>query len=76
MAGKRGILLLALLVAAGCGSSKQARWIDQVGADDVSERELRLRLMDYLRELGGAVTVSANEIRDRSDDPKIRMETY
>jgi hypothetical protein len=76
MAGRYAILVLALFVAAGCGSSKQARWIDQVEKEDVSERELRLRLMDYLREFGGAVGVSANEIRDRSDDPELRMKAY
>ena len=63
------VLLLGLVGA--CKSSTDVTLIKRVGSTYMSEPELRLRLVDYLRQFGGLVS-SASETIGQSDDYEVR----
>lgn len=69
----RWLVFTAVLLAA-CQGSRKGRLSEQLETRaDVSQREIRLRLMDYLREFSGVVERATAQIVAAADDPEVEQ---
>lgn len=68
--------LATLVMTAGCQSARPySELMEATSAVEMSARELRIRLTDFVARFSGAVESAAEEIATASDDPELRRRT-
>ena len=81
MQKQRGLFLFVLVFAfaltlAGCQGAGSGGLIKEVKGPKISQRELRMRMIEYVRHWTAVIEVAADEIGAKADDTTLRRKAH